>query len=114
MIPPGVTVVGGFPGFSTECVQDWHRHCIYPPCSCRCHETCPPITARQREIMRAVEDHVRQHGYGPSLRELAAAVGLRSPDTVAYHLRGLVDRGLVTKAPGRARALGIGCGGDRR
>lgn len=114
MIPPGLTVVGGFPGLSTECVQDWHHECIYADCACDCHDECPPITARQRQIMHAVAEHVNRHGYGPTLRELAAAVGLRSPDTVAHHLRGLVDRGLVTKAPGKARALGVGCAGDRR
>lgn len=109
-----VTVVGGFPGFSTECVHDWHRDCIYSRCSCECHQQRPPITARQRQIMHAIEEHVHRHGYGPSLRELAASVGLRSADTVAYHLQVLVDRGLVTKAPGKARALGIGCRSDAR
>lgn len=108
-----VTVVGGFPGFSTECVQDWHRECIYVRCSCDCHDERPPITARQREIMRAVEDHVTRFGYGPSLREVAEAVGLRSPDTVSYHLRVLVGRGLLTKGSGKPRALGLPVGGAR-
>jgi repressor LexA len=96
----------GWPGLSTECVQDWHEECPYIRCACDCHDT-PRVTARQRAILRAIEEHTRAHGYAPSLRELADAIGVKSVDTAAYHVRRMVVLGLVTQAPGKARTLAI-------
>ena len=39
------------------------------------------------------------------MREIGAAVGLKSPSTVHFHLKGLEEAGMIVKAEGKARAL---------
>ncbi|MEV4414037.1 hypothetical protein [Catellatospora sp. NPDC049609] len=109
MTATAVAAPAGFPGISTECVQDWHEDCTYVRCACDCH-TGPSVTSRQRAILRAVEDHTRAHGYAPSLREIADVIGVKSVDTVAYHVRRMVVLGLLTHAAGKARTLSIPAG----
>ncbi len=110
MSAPALTAAAGdFPGLSTECVQDWHTECRYQRCACDCHEM-PRVSARQRAILREIEEHTRRCGYPPSLRELAEAVGVSSADTVSYHVKRLVGLGLLTHAPGKPRTLAIPTG----
>lgn len=45
------------------------------------------------------------HGYGPSIREMAAAVGVRSTCTVSQHLTFLEENGLITHTEGKWRGF---------
>jgi repressor LexA len=62
-------------------------------------------TRRQRQIYDFVREFVAEHGYAPSLEEIGARFGLRSVATVHKHVAQLVAKGLLRKAPNRARAL---------
>ena len=64
-------------------------------------------TPKQKEIMDYIIAFQAQHGYPPSVREIGAAVGLKSPSTVHFHLKGLEAAGLITKAEGKTRAITI-------
>ncbi len=58
-------------------------------------------------IMDYVNRFIQENGYSPSVREIGAAVGLRSTASVSYHLQALQDKGLL-QAPGaknRKRAI---------
>jgi repressor LexA len=61
------------------------------------------LSSRQGKIVRIIEDSVRCHGYGPSLREIADAVGLASTSSVAYQLSVLEKKGHLTREAGRPR-----------
>ena len=39
------------------------------------------------------------------MREIGAAVGLKSPSTVHFHLKGLEEAGILVKAEGKTRAI---------
>jgi repressor LexA len=67
----------------------------------------PPgkLTSQQERVLRTIQDHVAVHGYQPSIREIAAAIGLRSPGSVHFHLRNLEEKGYVTRAAPRAVEL---------
>ena len=54
-----------------------------------------------------IADYVAVHGYGPTLREMAAAMGLKSFNTAHHHLRRLREFGLVTWTPGAARTVRV-------
>ena len=41
----------------------------------------------------------------PSVREIGAAMGLKSPSTVHFHLKGLEEAGMIVKAEGKTRAI---------
>jgi len=51
-------------------------------------------------ILHAVEEIWRTHGRSPTIREIGAAVGIRTPSHVAYHVRALVAHGLLRRLPG--------------
>jgi repressor LexA len=67
----------------------------------------PGLSARQCKIVRVIEDSVRSNGYGPSLREIAEAVGLASTSSVSYQLATLERKGYLTREAGRPRTAVI-------
>jgi len=65
------------------------------------------LRPRARSIFEAVCAGIRTQGYPPSVREIAAAVGLSSSSTVKHHLDNLVSQGFLVRAAGRSRALEV-------
>jgi repressor LexA len=64
-----------------------------------------PPTQRQREIILAILQSVETIGVPPTLRELCAALGLTSVNTVEEHMQRLVTKGLIRRMSGMARAV---------
>lgn len=62
---------------------------------------------RQDEVFAYLADHVRRHGYAPSIREIGEALGLRSTSTVHHHLTALAKRGLIAWDGGKNRAIRV-------
>jgi repressor LexA len=67
----------------------------------------PDLTDRQRRILEFIRDWVERHGYPPSVREIAEAVGLVSPSSVAYQLKELEKKGYLRRDPNRPRAVDV-------
>jgi repressor LexA len=65
------------------------------------------LTARQRQILDVIEQHMREHGYPPSVREIGEAVGLTSPSTVHNHLASLQRLGYLRRDPTKPRAIEV-------
>lgn len=63
------------------------------------------LTRRQQEIYDYIHSFTSEHGYPPSVREIGTAVGLKSPSTVHFHMKGLEEAGLIVKAEGKTRAI---------
>ena len=67
-----------------------------------------PRTSNKADmIMDYVNHFIQENGYAPSVREIGAAVGLRSTASVSYHLQQLQQKGLL-QAPnskGKKRAI---------
>ena len=47
------------------------------------------LTPTQQQIYNYILSFSDEHGYPPSVREIAEAVDLKSPSTVHFHLKGL-------------------------
>ena len=62
---------------------------------------------KQEEIHRFLVGFTERNGYPPSVREICAAVGLKSPSTVHSHLRKLEAAGLITIENNKTRAIKI-------
>ena len=62
---------------------------------------------KRKEIYDFIKRFVEANGYGPSVREICAAVKLNSTATVHYHLRGLAERGLIRVESGKKRAISL-------
>lgn len=65
----------------------------------------PRTSSKQEEIRAYIEQFVMENGYAPSVREIGAAVGLRSTASVSYHLNQLQEKGLLSFEPGKKRAI---------
>ena len=63
------------------------------------------LSAQQRRILAVVEASVQERGYPPTIREIAARVGLRSASSVVHHLRVLERAGLLRRAARSPRAV---------
>lgn len=63
------------------------------------------ITPKQQKIYDFIQSFTAEHGYPPSVREIGAAMGLKSPSTVHFHLKGLEEAGMIIKAEGKTRAI---------
>src|SRR6516225_1674274 len=67
-------------------------------------ESLPP---RQREVLTLIVQLTEEHGYPPTLAELAKAMGLRNRMTVHQHVVALKKKGLVRWEPGLNRSLRV-------
>jgi repressor LexA len=65
------------------------------------------ITERQRQILVVIEQHQRERGYPPSVREIGSAVGLTSPSSVHAHLATLQRLGYLQRDPTKPRAIEV-------
>lgn len=63
------------------------------------------LSARQMAILSFIRERIKSHGYPPSVREIGAAVGLKSSSTVHAHLVQLEEKGLLKKDPSKPRAI---------
>ena len=54
-------------------------------------------TKKQKELLSYVDRFIKEHGYGPSYREVMSGMGYKSVSTVAVHIDGLIDRGYLRK-----------------
>ena len=70
----------------------------------------PRTSNKAQLIMDYVNEFIQENGYSPSVREIGAAVGLRSTASVSYHLQALQEKGLLQApgAKGRKRAIVTG------
>ena len=62
------------------------------------------MTERERAVLHHIVEHTAQAGYPPTVRELAAHLGLRSTSGVAGYLSALQRKGYLNPSAGRARA----------
>ena len=93
------------------------------------------LTDRQRRVYELIRDLILNRGYGPTVREIGEAFGIKSPNGVMCHLRALERKGwikrdhylsrgitlvaepvtqMITLTPGEAGCLGeiyVGCVG---
>ena len=67
----------------------------------------PRTSNKAQMIVDYVNQFIQENGYSPSVREIGAAVGLRSTASVSYHLQALQEKGLLQApgAKGRKRAI---------
>ena len=67
----------------------------------------PRTSNKAEQILDYVNQFIQEYGYAPSVREIGAAVGLRSTASVSYHLQQLQDKGLLqgSGSKGKKRAI---------
>lgn len=67
----------------------------------------PVLSTRQTEVLEYIRSTAESRGYPPSVREIAEALGLRSPSTVHSHISSLVKYGYLRRDPSKPRAIEV-------
>lgn len=65
------------------------------------------ITSKQQEILSYMKEQILAKGYPPSVREICAAVDLKSTSSVHAHLETLEKNGYIRRDPTKPRAIEI-------
>lgn len=65
------------------------------------------LTPRQADLLAFLTERQHAGGAMPSYDEMAAAINLRSKSGVSRMIDEMVERGVVRRMPGRARAIEI-------
>ena len=63
------------------------------------------LTKRQEDALKFVKTYIVSHGYPPTVREIAEAIGVSSPATVQAHLDGLANKGYIKKGNNKNRTI---------
>ena len=67
----------------------------------------PRTSNKAEKILDYVNQFVQEDGYAPSVREIGAAVGLRSTASVSYHLQQLQEKGLLLAPGGKGKKRAV-------
>ncbi|GIF19212.1 repressor LexA [Actinoplanes tereljensis] len=65
------------------------------------------LSVRQQQILTMIREWIGRKGYPPTMREIAAAVGLASPSSVAHQLDRLEELGYIRRDARGSRAVDI-------
>ncbi len=65
------------------------------------------LTKRQKEALDFVAAYTERHGYPPTVRELASALGISGPKGAKQFLDALSAKGYIRREPENARAIRV-------
>ena len=65
------------------------------------------LKKKQQEILDYVKSQIVERGYPPSVREICAAVDLKSTSSVHAHLNSLEKKGYIHRDPAKTRCIEI-------
>ena len=65
------------------------------------------LTQKEKEVYEYISVCLEKNGYAPSVRDICAAVGIKSTSSVHEYLKRLSDKGYIKKSSGKSRALSV-------
>ena len=63
------------------------------------------LTKRQEDALKFIKTYIMEHGYPPTVREIAKELNVSSPATVQAHLDRLADKGYIKKGSNKNRTI---------
>ena len=63
------------------------------------------LTDRQKHVFDYIRTCILEDGFAPTIREIAAEFGFRSPNGVVGHLRALEKKGLISRENNKSRSI---------
>lgn len=66
-----------------------------------------PISGRTGDVFAFICDHIDEHGFAPTIREIGAAIGLASTNAVRFHLGKLEQDGWIKRERSTARTITV-------
>lgn len=65
------------------------------------------MNKRHKTIIEFVSKYIENHGYSPTLQEIAHGIGLKSTSNIENHIKKMVKEGSIIKEPKQWRGLKI-------
>ena len=65
------------------------------------------LTPRQRQVLDFITDHICEHGFAPSIREICTAMSIKSTNGVSEHIETLCRKGYLVRDAQRNLARAI-------
>lgn len=65
------------------------------------------LTVRQQEVLDLLVKYQNEHGYAPTITELARLMGVASSNAAAQQLRALHRKGAISLIPAAHRGISI-------
>ena len=62
---------------------------------------------REKRVLDFISDQIKQNGYPPTVRDIGAALGIKSTSTVQKSMEILEEEGFIRKQPGKRRAFEV-------
>lgn len=63
------------------------------------------LTDREKQVLEQVRSSIGSRGYAPSIREIAEALNIRSPNVVVARLDALEHKGYIRREPRVSRGI---------
>ena len=63
------------------------------------------LTSKQLVVLDFIKMFIAEKGYSPTVREICAGLGLKSPATVHEHLKNLTNAGILVSNPTKSRTI---------
>ena len=63
------------------------------------------LTQKEKDVYEYISNCLESNGYAPSVRDICAAVGIKSTSSVHEYIRRLETKGYIRKSSGKSRAL---------
>ena len=70
------------------------------------------LTSREKDILDFIRKEISQNGYPPTVRDICAALGIRSTSTVHKAMTSLAEQGYISKLSNKRRALKVTGAGE--
>ena len=65
------------------------------------------LTQKEKRIYEYIESTIENEGYAPTVRDICAALGIKSTSTAHLYLRRLDEKGYIKKYDGKSRAVSL-------
>jgi repressor LexA len=63
------------------------------------------LTARQQQVLDFIRENMAM--FSPTVRQIAAAIGAKSPHAATVHLDALERKGFIRRTPGKPRNIEV-------
>jgi repressor LexA len=72
------------------------------------------LTDRQDGVLKAIEGFILEHGFAPTVRELARLLGIPNPSAAFKHMASLEKKGYLRREDGEIRLAGLPTVGENQ
>ena len=70
------------------------------------------LTAREKDILQFIQQEISRNGYPPTVRDICAALNIKSTSTVHKAMTSLAEQGYISKLNNKRRAIKVTDAGE--